>query len=158
MALKYILITVLFIHTSQLCHCQYDNPDLNQLLAEYKRPKVKDVGVKCYTGVQNFENQFPFDNVTIAPCRANENCCYMMSSLNGTHYGCHDDCPEQLKTFLCGPDPDSGLQDIYYCYCRDERDPNCQPSEYKIKGKRSIPAPRLIHSQLGLVAAKSKRK
>ncbi|CAD5218329.1 unnamed protein product [Bursaphelenchus okinawaensis] len=157
MSISSTIFVVLCLHFITV-YSQYDNPELNQLMAEYKKPQAKPTGLRCHTGIQNFENQLPFDNVTVAPCRANENCCYMMSSLNGTHYGCHDDCPETLKTFLCGPDPDSGLQDIYYCYCRDERDPNCQPSEYKIKGKRSILDPKYLEAEAKLTLLKSRRK
>lgn len=100
--------------------------------------------LSCYTGIQNYEARPFIDNVTLQTCRPGDGCCYMMSefgrnvynftsttagSFGGTHYGCHNDCPERLRTFLCGPDPDSNLQDIYYCYCKDSQDPNCQPTD-----------------------------
>jgi hypothetical protein len=115
-----------------------------------------DTPLACYTGVQNYGSRPFIDNVTVQTCRPGDGCCYMMSkfgseqffdsivilpffypiftglisgSFGGTHYGCHNDCPERLRTFLCGPDPDSNLQDIYYCYCKDSQDPNCQPTD-----------------------------
>ncbi|KAI6227572.1 hypothetical protein M3Y99_01235700 [Aphelenchoides fujianensis] len=96
--------------------------------------------LQCYVGTQNYENRPFVDNVTLTTCRPGDGCCYMMSSFGGTHYGCHNDCPERLRTFLCGPDPDSNLQDIYYCYCKDSTDPNCQPTDPKRRKKRgSLP-------------------
>lgn len=101
-----------------------------------------DAPLSCYTGVQNYEIRPFIDNVTVQTCRPGDGCCFMMSkfeivlkiasylgSFGGTHYGCHNDCPDRLRTFLCGPDPDSNLQNVYYCYCKDSQDPNCQPTD-----------------------------
>ncbi|KAI6189257.1 hypothetical protein M3Y98_00443300 [Aphelenchoides besseyi] len=92
--------------------------------------------LQCFVGTQNYEARPFVDNVTLQTCRPGDGCCYMMSSFGSTQYGCHNDCPERLRTFLCGPDPDSNLQDIYYCYCKDQNDPNCQPTDTKEKRRR----------------------
>ncbi|KAK0397920.1 hypothetical protein QR680_002339 [Steinernema hermaphroditum] len=82
--------------------------------------------LQCYTGQQRWEPEPIINDFVLTKCAPTDRCCYMISSLNGTYYGCYQDCPSK-STLSCGPDPKLGIMDIYYCYCNDHRDTNCQP-------------------------------
>ncbi|KAI6171341.1 hypothetical protein M3Y97_01060600 [Aphelenchoides bicaudatus] len=134
---------IVFLFLFLACRFAFDTINGQELGAGHEpyRTALQQAGssnapLSCYTGVQNYESRPFIDNVTMQTCRPGDGCCYMMSSFGGTHYGCHNDCPERLRTFLCGPDPDSNLQDIYYCYCKDSQDPNCQPTD-RLRRRRS---------------------
>ncbi|KAE9556559.1 hypothetical protein FO519_000253 [Halicephalobus sp. NKZ332] len=83
-------------------------------------------GLQCYEGRQRWDPEPVINNVTLIQCGHLDNCCYMVSSLDGTEYGCYSDCPEK-NYFSCGPDPKLGVQDIHYCYCNSHLDANCRP-------------------------------
>uniref|UniRef100_A0A7E4VP22 Secreted protein n=1 Tax=Panagrellus redivivus TaxID=6233 RepID=A0A7E4VP22_PANRE len=80
----------------------------------------------CYDGKQRWDPEPVINNVTLTTCGAHHKCCYMISSLDGTEFGCYDDCPSTTH-YSCGPDPKLGIQDIYYCYCQSHEDANCKP-------------------------------
>uniref|UniRef100_A0A1I8AVD6 Toxin_TOLIP domain-containing protein n=1 Tax=Steinernema glaseri TaxID=37863 RepID=A0A1I8AVD6_9BILA len=82
--------------------------------------------LQCYTGQQRWDPEPAVNDFVLKKCAPEDRCCFMISSMNGTHYGCYRDCPSQ-SAFSCGPDPKLGIMDIYYCYCNSHQDANCQP-------------------------------
>uniref|UniRef100_A0A914YIH2 Uncharacterized protein n=1 Tax=Panagrolaimus superbus TaxID=310955 RepID=A0A914YIH2_9BILA len=86
-----------------------------------------DASTKCYEGKQRWDPEPVINNVTLVNCKSGYNCCYMISSLDGTEFGCYNDCPKDNNILSCGPDPKLGIQDIHYCYCKSHLDANCRP-------------------------------
>ncbi|CAJ0930905.1 unnamed protein product, partial [Mesorhabditis belari] len=84
------------------------------------------LGLFCYSGWQNFSEEPPVDNVSLVECLPHHECCSVVSSLNGAHYDCYEECPDS-SFHKCGPDPKLGIQDLHYCYCANETDPDCRP-------------------------------
>ncbi|CAJ0572440.1 unnamed protein product, partial [Mesorhabditis spiculigera] len=80
----------------------------------------------CYQGTQNWQEEPAINNVSLVECLPHHKCCSMISTLTGTHYDCYEECPTSVY-HKCGPDPKLGIQDIYYCYCKDHRDADCRP-------------------------------
>uniref|UniRef100_A0A914DUJ1 Uncharacterized protein n=1 Tax=Acrobeloides nanus TaxID=290746 RepID=A0A914DUJ1_9BILA len=84
------------------------------------------LSLMCYSGQQRWEPAPEINNISLVRCSRMDRCCFMHSSLDGTYYGCYDDCPSD-QIHSCGPDPKSGIQDIRYCYCKNHMDTNCKP-------------------------------
>ncbi|TMS37525.1 hypothetical protein L596_004438 [Steinernema carpocapsae] len=82
--------------------------------------------LKCYVGHQRWDPEPVINTFDLTNCARGDRCCYMLSTLNGTYYGCYRDCPS-TTSHACGPDPQSGIMDITYCYCNNYRDSNCKP-------------------------------
>uniref|UniRef100_A0AC35F067 Uncharacterized protein n=1 Tax=Panagrolaimus sp. PS1159 TaxID=55785 RepID=A0AC35F067_9BILA len=95
---------------------------------------ISSLQLSCYEGKQRWEEPM-INNVTLVNCKSGSKCCFMISSLDGTDYGCYNDCPKHDNILSCGPDPKLGIQDIHFCYCKTHLDANCRPylGDLKIK-------------------------
>jgi hypothetical protein len=57
--------------------------------------------------------------------------CLQVHSLMGSTYSCTSDCPDDWSK-ACGPNPEERIMDVGWCYCKDHKDENCIPSQFKL--------------------------
>uniref|UniRef100_A0A914ULN9 Uncharacterized protein n=1 Tax=Plectus sambesii TaxID=2011161 RepID=A0A914ULN9_9BILA len=82
--------------------------------------------IRCYQGFDSWGPETT-RNVTLGECPSSSRCCYIISSLPGSTYGCYTDCPG-AGVKQCGPGPvPNAPVDVGWCYCTREDDTLCTP-------------------------------
>jgi len=93
-------------------------------------PTVQEL--QCYVGSRAWQDGLESNTISVQTCSQEHKCCKRVHSLMGSTYSCISDCPDDWST-PCGPNPEEHIMDVGWCHCKDHKDENCTPSQFKSK-------------------------